>query len=178
MVICAFQNGKKLIPYSDESSFMKTYPPFSGSLGLENPNECILESRANVPSISCIGESSRLDHGQFHSDASMDFYEELLRDPGLGSDYPIYSPETDHHFDDAMLLQFPNILSNHQSKNPSMSQDDQSSPAIALVDTQDVSNIDVLKRWRRVFIILKKSIGASGRFHAQKKRKISSLVHK
>ncbi|KAL8118290.1 calmodulin-binding protein 60 A-like [Apium graveolens] len=194
LVKCAFQNGKELTPYNVENSFMKTRPPFSGSLGLENPSECTYESlvtpntsvyarhdtstHANIPSISCVGESSRPYLGHFHSDASMDFYEELLRDPGLGFDDPIYSPETAHH--DAMLLQYPNIISNYQSEIPSMSQGDQSSPAIVLVDTQDVSNIDVLKRWRRLLIVLNaivtvKSFGATGRFH--KKRKISSLVH-
>lgn len=184
LVMCAFQIGKELTPYNNENCFMKTCPPFSGSLSLKNPNECIYEPQVNldtcdyarpgtsphvnIPSTSCVGEPSRPDHGHFHS-ASMDFYEELLSDPGIVFDYPIFSPETAHHqFDDAMLLQIPNIMSNHQSKNLPM-------------NTQDVSNTNVLKRWRRVFIILNaivtvKSIGASRRCH--KKRKISSLVHK
>lgn len=200
MVTCAFQNEKKLTPYNDKSSLMKTCPPFSGSLGVENPDECIYEPQvtlntsdyampgtsphANIPSISYVGEPSRPDHGHFPSDASMDFLKELLSDPGQVSDHPIYSPEAaHHHFDDAMMVQYPNIISNHQSMNPSMSQGDQSSPAIVLLDSQDVSKIDVSKRWRRVFIklnaiVIVKSIGATGRFHAQKKRKISSLVHK
>ncbi|MGI4694191.1 hypothetical protein ACR2XS_26375, partial [Klebsiella pneumoniae] len=134
LVMCAFQHGKKLTPYNNENSFMKTCPPFSGSIGMNNPNECIYEPQvnlntydyarpgisphANIPSISCVGESSRADYGHFDNNAGMDF-KELLGDPGLGSDYPIYSPENaHHHFDDAMQLQYPNIISNHQSKNP------------------------------------------------------------
>lgn len=192
--MCAFKNGEKLTPYNDENSFLKTCPPFSGPLRLENPNECIHEPQvnlnshdyaqpgaspyANIPSISCAGESSTPDHGQFHYDASVDHFEECVRFPGQSFDYPINSPENAHHHLDEGMLQRIYSISNHQSKNPSVSQGEHSSSANFLLDSQDVPAIDVRKIWRRVLIIVYtivtvKSIGSTGKLPVRKKPKLS-----
>ncbi|WOH10520.1 hypothetical protein DCAR_0729989 [Daucus carota subsp. sativus] len=181
LVMRAFQRGE-LTPYNDDNSFIKTSPPFSGSLGQKNPNENTDDyaqpagtlPQANIPSISCVAESSRPDQGRIRSDGSMDFLQVLLN-------YPMYSPESAHHHSNDTML--PPLISNHQCQTPSMSQGDQSTPGILLLNPQAISTIDVWQRWRRVLTILNaivtvKSIGAMGRFGAQKKRKFSSMVHK
>lgn len=132
-------------------------------------------SHGIIPSISCIGESSRLNGSHPGRD---DFMEVLLNVPGQGSYGPLYSPDSEtHYFDGCELLQFLNNNTNHhQPESPAVA--DKTSPGIPLVDSQDNDsvNINIQRRWRRVFIVLiaiGRTIGPPERIHVHKKQRVS-----
>lgn len=186
-VIRAFGHWNEVISFDDENCFMKSFSHFSESPRPESGNVCNCEpppmmntqpgksSHGIIPSISCTGESSRLNGSHPGSD---DFMEDLLNIPGQGSYGPLYSPDSViRYFDEREYLQFlNNNINHHQPENPAVA--DKTSPGILLVGSQanNSVNIKVQRRWRRVFMVLiaiGKTIGPPERIHVHKKQRVS-----